>query len=82
MVLLDAEMITAFLTMLEQRLVVRSGSSDRGCTRTRNARLAAIHSLYRHAALRHPEHADLIARVLAIPPMSRSLGWMPVRSWT
>lgn len=56
---LDAEMITAFLTMLEQR----RGNS----TRTRNARLAAIHSLYRHAALRHPEHADLIARVLAIP---------------
>jgi integrase/recombinase XerD len=57
---LDAKLITAFLTMLEQR----RGNS----TRTRNARLAAIHSLYRHAALRHPEHADLIARVLAIPP--------------
>ncbi len=57
---LDAELITSFLTMLEQ---------ERGNgTRTRNARLAAIHSLYRHAALRHPEHADLIARVLAIPP--------------
>jgi len=40
---LDAEMIAAFLTMLEQR----RGNS----TRTRNARLAAIHSLYRHAAL-------------------------------
>jgi integrase/recombinase XerD len=35
--------------------------------RTRNARLAAIHSLFRFAALHHPEHADLIARVLAIP---------------
>ncbi|MGI8731357.1 MAG: tyrosine-type recombinase/integrase [Solirubrobacteraceae bacterium] len=57
---LDAELITAFLAMLEQQ----RGNS----TRTRNARLAAIHSLYRHAALRHPEHADLIARVLAIPP--------------
>jgi len=57
---LDAELITAFLAMLEQR----RGNS----IRTRNARLAAIHSLYRHAALRHPEHADLIARVLAIPP--------------
>ena len=57
---LDAELIAAFLTMLEQR----RGNS----VRTRNARLAAIHSLYRHAALRHPEHADLIARVLAIPP--------------
>jgi site-specific recombinase XerD len=56
---LDAELIAAFLTMLEQQ----RGNS----TRTRNARLAAIHSLYRHAALRHPEHAELIARVLAIP---------------
>ena len=35
--------------------------------RTRNARLAGIHSLFRYAALRHPEHADSIARVLAIP---------------
>jgi site-specific recombinase XerD len=56
---LDAELIAAFLTMLEQQ----RGNS----TRTRNTRLAAIHSLFRHAALRHPEHADLIARVLAIP---------------
>lgn len=36
--------------------------------RTRNARLAAIHSLFRYAALRHPEHAASIQRVLAIPP--------------
>jgi len=57
---LDAELIAAFLNMIEQR----RGNS----IRTRNARLAAIHSLFRHAALRHPEHADLIARVLAIPP--------------
>lgn len=57
---LDAELIAAFLAMLEQR---RANG-----VRTRNARLAAIHSLYRHAALRHPEHAELIARVLAIPP--------------
>jgi integrase/recombinase XerD len=35
--------------------------------RTRNARLAAIRSFFRYAALRHPEHAGLIARVLAIP---------------
>jgi integrase len=34
---------------------------------TRNARLAAIHSLFRYAALRCPEHALLIQRVLAIP---------------
>jgi site-specific recombinase XerD len=31
-------------------------------------RLAAIHSLFRYAALRHPEHAALIQRVLAVPP--------------
>ena len=29
---------------------------------TRNNRLAAIHSLFRYASLRAPEHADLIAR--------------------
>ena len=34
---------------------------------TRNARLAAIHSLFGYAALRHPEHAAVIQRVLAIP---------------
>ena len=34
---------------------------------TRNARLTAIHSLFRHSALRHPEHAESIQRVLAIP---------------
>ncbi len=57
---LDAPLIGAFLDHLEH---------DRGnSARTRNARLAAIHSLFRYAALRHPEHAELIDRVLAIPP--------------
>ncbi len=57
---LDAPLIAAFLDHLEQ---------DRGnSARTRNARLAAIHSLFGYAALQHPEHAGLIARVLAIPP--------------
>jgi integrase/recombinase XerD len=56
---LDAQLIGAFLTHLE---------TDRGNRpRTRNARLGAIHSLYRFAALRHPEHAATIARVMAIP---------------
>ena len=36
--------------------------------RTRNARLSAIHALFRYAALEHPEQAAVIARVLAIPP--------------
>ena len=56
---LDAPLIGAFLTHLEQ---------DRGnSARTRNARLAAIHSLYRYMALRHPEHLQTIGRVIAIP---------------
>lgn len=56
---LDARTITGFLTYLE---TVRGNS-----VRTRNARLAAIHSLFTYAALRHPEHAAVIQRVLAIP---------------
>jgi integrase/recombinase XerD len=57
---LDAPLIGAFLNRLE---------TDRGNSpRTRNARLAAIHSLFRYAALRHPEDAAVIQRVLAIPP--------------
>lgn len=56
---LDASLIAAFWNHLED---------ERGnAPRTRNARLAAIRSLYRFASLRHPEHAELIARVLAIP---------------
>jgi integrase/recombinase XerD len=57
---LDTDVVAGFLDHLE---VVRHNS-----VRTRNARLAAIHSLFHWAALRHPEHADSIARVLAIPP--------------
>ena len=56
---LDADAISAFLTHLEL---------DRHNTaRTRNNRLAAIRALFSYAALRHPEHAEVIARVLAIP---------------
>jgi integrase/recombinase XerD len=56
---LDAEAIAEFLDHLQ---TVRGNS-----VRTRNARLAAIRSLFRFAALEHPEHADTISRVLAIP---------------
>ena len=56
---LDAETIGSFLNALE--------SERQNGVRTRNARLAAIHSLFRYAALRHPEHAGLVQRVLAIP---------------
>jgi integrase/recombinase XerD len=56
---LDAVLIGAFLTHLE---------TDRNnSVTTRNTRLTAIHSLFRYAALHVPEHAALIARVLAIP---------------
>jgi integrase/recombinase XerD len=57
---LDASLVGAFLNDLEQQ--------RKNSVRTRNARLAAIRSLFRYAALRHPEHASAIERVLAIPP--------------
>ena len=56
----DAATVSGFLAMLEDE---RHNTS-----RTRSQRLAAIHSLFRHAAPGHPEHAALIARVLAIQP--------------
>ncbi|MGK2852935.1 MAG: tyrosine-type recombinase/integrase [Microbacteriaceae bacterium] len=56
---LDGALIGDFLKHLEQ---VRGNS-----VRTRNARLAAIHSFFRYASYQHPENADTIARVLAIP---------------
>jgi site-specific recombinase XerD len=56
---LDAPLIASFLNHLQ---------TDRGNTiQTRHNRLAAIHSLFAYLALHHPEHADTIARVLAIP---------------
>lgn len=57
---LDAPLLGAFLDHLEHE--------RKNGVRTRNARLAAIRSLFRYAALRHPEHAATIERVLAIPP--------------
>ena len=56
---LDAPLIVDFLCWLE---------NERGnCARTRNARLAAIHSFFRYAALHDPIHIALIRRILAIP---------------
>lgn len=56
---MNSDLITGFLAHLE---------ADRGnSVSTRNARLAAIHSLFAYAAYQHPEHADTIRRVLAIP---------------
>jgi integrase/recombinase XerD len=63
---LDGPLIGAFLAHLED---------DRGVAiATRNARLAAVHSFFRYAALRHPEHASLIQRVLAIPAKQADRG--------
>jgi len=56
---LNVRLISAFLDHLEHE---RHNTAS-----TRNVRLAAIRSLFRFAALRHPEHADVIARVLALP---------------
>lgn len=56
---LDAPLVLDFLDHLE---------AERGNTaRTRNARLAAIHSFMRYAALRDPASLPVTARVLAIP---------------
>jgi integrase/recombinase XerD len=57
---LDAPVVGAFLDHLE----VGRGSS----VASRNVRLAALRSFFHFAALRHPEHAAVVARVLAIPP--------------
>lgn len=56
---LDAPLIVDFLCWLEKK---RGNSA-----RTRNTRLAAIHSFYKYAALRMPTHSGVIQRVLAIP---------------
>ena len=56
---LDADLIGDFLNHLEH---------ERGNdVRTRNARLAAIRSLFSYVALHEPQHAALAQRVLAIP---------------
>ncbi|MGH2905001.1 MAG: tyrosine-type recombinase/integrase [Solirubrobacteraceae bacterium] len=57
---LDEPVITAFLRHLEHE--------RHNTPRTRNLRLTAIRSLFRYAALRHPEHAAVFQRVLSIPP--------------
>ncbi len=56
---IDAPLVGEFLHHLEKQ---------RGNTvRSRNARLAALHSFFRFAALEEPAHAGLCQRVLAIP---------------
>ena len=56
---IDADLVSGFLDHLE---------SERGNTvASRNTRLAAVHSFFRFASYRHPEHAQSIRQVLAIP---------------
>ena len=56
---LNAAFIGSFLNHIEK---------DRGnCARSRNLRLAAIHSFFKYIALQDPSHSALIQRVLAIP---------------
>jgi integrase/recombinase XerD len=56
---LDASLVSGFLDHLERERGNGIGS--------RNTRLAAIHSFFRFASYRHPEHAASIRQVLAIP---------------
>lgn len=56
---LDANLVSGFLDHLERERGNGAGS--------RNTRLAAIHSFFRFASYRHPEHAASIRQVLAIP---------------
>jgi site-specific recombinase XerD len=57
---LDTPLIGAFLQHLEQARGNRA--------RSRNVRLAAIHSFFRYTALHAPDQSALVQRVLAIPP--------------
>jgi integrase/recombinase XerD len=56
---LDATLVAAFLQHLEKH--------RRNSVRTRNARLAAIHSFFRYVALQEPAASATCQRVLAIP---------------
>lgn len=56
---LDADLVSAFLTSLEER--------RHCCARTRNARLTAIRSFFHYAAFQEPALSAHIQRVLAIP---------------
>lgn len=56
---IDAPLVSAFLDHLE--------TQRRNSARTRNARLAAIHSFFRFVAPQEPGYADVCRRVLAIP---------------
>lgn len=67
---LDVALISSFLDGLETERHVS--------VKTRNSRLSAIHSLFSFAALHHPEHAQLIQRVLSIRRSGRSARSSPI----
>ena len=56
---LDTPLLGAFLTHLER--------GRKNSARSRNVRLAAIHSFFRYVALHAPEHSAVAQRVLAMP---------------
>ncbi|MFN2538818.1 MAG: tyrosine-type recombinase/integrase [Mycobacteriales bacterium] len=56
---LDAALVSGFLDHLQDD---RANS-----VASRNTRLAAVHSFFHFASYRHPEHAETIQQVLAIP---------------
>lgn len=56
---ITADVIKEFLKELEKKRNIS--------VRSRNQRLAAIHSCYRYAAFRYPEHSDRIQQILAVP---------------
>lgn len=56
---LRADRVTRFLTQLEQQRGNRIA--------TRNARLAALHTLAKYLALDHPQHMATLQAVLAVP---------------
>lgn len=68
---LDAPLIAAFLDHLEKQ--------RRNTARTRNARLAAIHSFFRYAALQEPGIGAVTQRVLAMPSKRYAQYTLPFR---
>ena len=56
---LTPDFISSFLEYVEK--------GRNNCVRTRNARLAAIHSFFRYVSFREPEYAQLCYQILAIP---------------
>ena len=56
---IDASIVSNFLDHLE--------GERKNSVRTRNVRLAAIHSFFRYVALEEPAHAAVAQRILALP---------------